>query len=160
MNCSRHNDRPAVGQCQHCGAGLCGECYNYSGGVCYNCFREIVADDNRRLRKMWMGFILWGLIFGILFGMLLGSTTSSVDPSYGALSGIGMGFYAFMGGASFGVALQINKGTRITFGQGLVMAVIALLIGPIMFIIRLIQLIKFIKDVKDEKRSLEQYPRY
>ena len=22
MNCSRHNDRPAVGQCQHCGAGL------------------------------------------------------------------------------------------------------------------------------------------
>jgi len=159
MNCVRHTLRQAVGQCQHCGAGLCSDCYNYSGGVCYNCFSQIVEGDVRRLKKMWTGFVLWGLIFGVIIGIFIGNLTSDVDVKYGIMTGLGMGFYCFMGGAAVGIALQINREVRITFFQGIIMAIASLLLGPILFTVRLVQLLKFAKDVKDEKLALQAYPR-
>ena len=76
MNCARHPNRAAVGQCSQCGAYVCDECAeatksvrDEAGTVCVNCYcrgleagaEELMANCRKRLRKIIISTILYAI---------------------------------------------------------------------------------------------------
>ena len=80
MNCTRHPNRPAVAQCQNCGAYVCKECTNATkalretaGVLCTDCSSQAVnaaADNVRKKRNKRLRRIILSIIFyfiGVIF---------------------------------------------------------------------------------------------
>lgn len=79
MNCAKHPNRAAVGQCSRCGAYVCDKCAEATrpvrdevGTICVDCYcrglkesaEELRANRRKRLRKIIISAILYAL--GIL----------------------------------------------------------------------------------------------
>ena len=153
MNCSVHNNRPAVGQCSECGKPLCSECFNFTRRhICLDCIEEMYRHD----KKVLTNCLVFGFIFGIIFAAIMGAVLASTQ---GAAFGAGFGIYFFFGGFSFGMTIFLTKDQHKPAGTILIFAILSLLFGIIFFIIDLIPLIRIGKAVGNEKWELKNYPR-
>ena len=166
MNCSRHCEQPAVGQCPECGAGLCEECYEYTQGhLCYNCVsgyyheqKKFVASYGKSLK---MGAIICAII-GAVIGLVM------VQKTYGAIrfsTETIMYIYVpaiigLVGGFCLGGALFANKGTKMGLIERLSMIVFSFVLCPIFFFIRLFDYLKAKKQLKSLEESYNDYPGY
>ena len=75
MNCSTHQNRSAVYECDNCGQPICESCYNNfelpnGSHVCSNCYKEAVRGEIAEVSSL-KGMIKRELIF-IIIGMVLG----------------------------------------------------------------------------------------
>lgn len=81
MNCTTHNDRPAVAVCDHCGKPICERCYNDfhiknedDEHLCYDCFKRVLNEEIGEVREL-KGMITKEFVFiiiGIIVGLFLG----------------------------------------------------------------------------------------
>ena len=87
MNCSTHKNKPAVGTCDACGAGLCQSCYEdfdiASTGehLCPNCYRAVIVDEIEQVKPI-RGMVIRELIIMII-GMQTPTPVRARLPSSG-----------------------------------------------------------------------------
>lgn len=158
MNCSRHYDRPAVGVCPDCGAGLCHECYDYTKGhLCYNCVRDYYLEQKSIVKSYTRACVSWMIVIALLaaIGIFGGVGAEELGGTGTALLVVA---YAALGGFAAGGAIYVNKGSGQSLGQKLWMIVLCIALAPIFFIIRLVDFLKQRKNFKIVKETYEDYP--
>lgn len=151
MNCSVHNNRPAVGHCAECGQPLCAECFGYTKEhLCPDC----INDHYRHSKKVLTNCLVFGFLFGAIFAAVLGALLAQ----QGAAVATGLGIYGFFGGFAFGMTIFLTKDQHKPAATIGIMAIGSLCLGPIFFIIDLIPLIRISRAVSMTKKTLRDYP--
>lgn len=81
MNCTTHNNRPAVYECDRCGKPICESCYNdfdiasEEEHLCSECYKNAVRDEIAEVKSLKgmvireFVFIIIGLIVGLVLGL-------------------------------------------------------------------------------------------
>ena len=171
MNCSTHKNKPAVGTCDACGAGLCQSCYEdfdiASTGehLCPNCYRAVIVDEIEQVKPI-RGMVIRELIIMII-GMIAGLVIG-LDMYFGFGILFDEGTYIpvfplylpFVGGSLISIVKKIiyfyrdnkdSSGADDAVGNNVLTILIAVvmnvLIAPIMTTIRLIQRISDVVKV-------------
>lgn len=172
MNCTTHNNRPAVYECDRCGKPICESCYNdfdiASGDehLCSECYKNAVRDEIaevKSLKRMVIRefvFIIIGLIVGLVLGLdiCFGFGIVSDEPTGMVVAPIYLPFI-------FGSLLTIIKKIKNEYSEQRVegddtnwvtlifVIIINLLLAPIMTIVRFFQRIG---DMRKINRIAEQ----
>lgn len=82
MNCTTHNNRPAVAECDRCGKPICESCYNDfhiqnedDEHLCAECYKNAIRDEIAEVKSLKgmvireFVFIIIGLIVGLVLGL-------------------------------------------------------------------------------------------
>ena len=147
--CSRHHNIEATEVCEECGKPLCDDCYNYfEGHMCLSCAKKMLKHDQKLFRKV----MILGIILAIVFAIALGIVMSELGMDGGMTALICI--YAATGGFAFGYTLVANKDEEKSWKDIALWALLALILGPIMFIVDVVRLIKFAKGIKLCKNSV------
>lgn len=166
MNCSQHPNRPAVYECDCCGAPICQSCYddfdlpNDEGHLCADCYKEELRSEAaealslKSMVKKEFILIIVGLIVGLILGIIM-----CVDMGVTGIAGIAI--FPFIFGSLMTIVKKIKNEYSETRNEGddtnwisLVLIIIFnLALAPVTTIVRFVQRIG---DMKKLNRIYEQ----
>lgn len=161
MNCSTHESRPAVYECDNCGQPICQSCYNTfelpnGAHVCSNCAKEAIreeiaeVDSLKSMVKREFVFIILGFIVGLGVGIY--ALINLLGGDWTGLAVAIMIFAPFVFGSLLTIIKKIKNqymeerdtsGSDVSTGSNiatlLMLIVINILLAPIITIVRFIQ---------------------